>query len=169
MCYCKDCQAGARALGADFALNDRGGTEIFQTVPSHIDITQGQDHLACLRLSPNGLMRWYAACCDTPMFNTLATPKLVFSGVATANLRGDLNDLGPVIAVNKGECATPGAEIKNYGYLRAGWNIMKRNLAAKLRGDCKTPFFDDTGGPVVTPRVLSLEERKAATLDHLTG
>ena len=163
VCYCKDCQAGAHALGAEFVLNDRGGTDIFQSIPSVIDIQQGQEHLACLRLSPKGLMRWYAGCCDTPLFNTLATPKLTFSGIVTANLSGETEALGPVIAVNKGECATPGDAIRSFGFLNAGWQIIKRNLAAKLRGDRKTPFFTDDGAPVVSPRVLTLDERKAAT------
>ena len=169
VCYCKDCQAAAHALGAEFVLNDRGGSDIFQTIPSLIDIQKGQEHLACMRLSPKGLMRWYADCCDTPMFNCLSSTKLVFAGVPTASLSGDTSALGPIVAVNKGECAAPGPEIKSYGFLRAAWHIMKRNLVAKLRGDRKTPFFDDAGNPVVTPRVLSLEERKAATPDHSTG
>lgn len=163
VCYCKDCQAGAHVLGADHVMNERGGTDIFQTVPSHIEITQGQDHLACLRLSPKGLMRWYADCCDTPMFNTLPTPKLVFAGVVNANLQGETAALGPVVAVNKGDCAAPGEPIKDRGFWNAGWQIMKRNLAAKLRRDRKTAFFDASGQSVVSPRVLTLEERQAAT------
>lgn len=168
-CYCKDCQAGAHALGARDVLNERGGTDIFQTIPSLIDIQKGQDHLACMRLSPKGLMRWYADCCNTPMFNCLSSTRLSFAGVATANLSGDTSALGPVVAVKKGDCASPGEVIRSYGFLRAASHIMKRNLAAKLRRDRKTPFFDHTGNPVVTPRILSLEERKAATPDHSTG
>lgn len=169
VCYCKDCQAAAHALGADFVLNERGGTDIFQTVPSLIDIQKGQEHLACLRLSPKGLLRWYAGCCDTPLFNTLPSPKLTFSGIVTANLSGGTEALGPEIAVNKGDCAKPGDAIRSFGFLTAGWQIIKRNFAAKLRRDRKTPFFDATGQPVVAPRVLTLEERKAATPDHSTG
>lgn len=165
VCYCKDCQAGAHALKADHVLNSRAGTDIFQTVPSLVDIQTGKEHLACMRLSPKGLMRWYAGCCDTPLFNTLSSPGLTFVGIATSNLQGNKDALGPVIAVNKGECATPGDPIKSYGFLSAGWQIMKRNLSAKLRRDKATPFFDASGHPVVTPRVLTLEERKAATPD----
>lgn len=165
VCYCKDCQAGAHALGADFVLDDRGGTDIFQTLPSHVDIQQGRDHLACLRLSPKGLMRWYADCCNTPLFNTLSTPGLSFVGIATANLTGDTEALGPVVAVNKGDCAAPGEAIASYGYMAAGWQILKRNLKAKLRRDRRTPFFDSAGAPVVVPRILTLEERRAATPD----
>ena len=163
VCYCRDCQAAAHALGAEFALNDRGGTDIFQTLPSHIDIRHGQDHLACLRLSPKGLMRWYADCCDTPLFNALPSPTFRFVGVSTAILAGDGAPLGPVIAVNKGDCATPGPEIASHGYMSAGWQILKRHLKAKLRRDRKTPFFDTSGAPVVSPRILTREERKAAT------
>jgi hypothetical protein len=43
-------------------------------------------HLRLMRLSEKGLLRWYAGCCDTPLFNTMATPKVPFVGVLTDRL-----------------------------------------------------------------------------------
>ena len=168
LCYCKDCQAGAHHLNATHVLDEFGGTDIFQTVPSQVEITQGQDKLACFRLSPKGLVRWYAACCNTPMFNTLDSPKLCFVGIATAVIEGEEYKplIGPLIAVNSAENAHGAPDdFKSYGYMKAGLHILKRNFAAKLRGNRTSLFFDGDGSPIVTPRILTLEERKAATPD----
>jgi hypothetical protein len=88
-CYCKDCQAGAHALGAADTLMSRGGTDIFQTTPAGVEITKGAGHLAAFRLSPRGLIRCYAACCDTPVFNTLGSTKLSFVGLFVNTMQGD--------------------------------------------------------------------------------
>ncbi len=162
-CYCKDCQAGAKALGAEDTLMARGGTDIFQTVPAGITFTKGADKLAAIRLSPRGLIRWYASCCNTPVFNTMGHQKLSFVGLFVNTMQCD--DVGRVIAVNSVEGAQPGpVALKNYGFNKAGFNVLARHFGSMLRGEAKAgPFFDAEGQPVVTPRVLSKEERKAAT------
>lgn len=166
-CYCKDCQAGAKALGAEDTMMPRGGTDIFQTVPSAVEITKGHANLAAIRLSPNGLVRYYASCCNTPMFNTLGAPRLSFVGLFVNTMQGDAVDkaIGKVIAVNSAECAQPGAgALKSYGFNKAGFNVLARHFGGMMRGATKTgPFFDDQGQPMVTPRVLSKEERQAVT------
>ncbi|MGR3714827.1 MAG: DUF6151 family protein [Shimia sp.] len=166
-CYCKDCQAAAHAIGAEDTLMARGGTDIFQTLSVDLEITKGADKLAAFRLSPKGLMRYYASCCDTPVFNTLGHTKLAFIGVLVDAMQGSEVDktVGKVIAVNAVDAAQPGAEpLKAYGFNKAGFNILARHFGALLRGDAKkSPLFDRDGQPVVVPRVLSKEERKAAT------
>ncbi|SFK52816.1 DUF6151 family protein [Shimia haliotis] len=166
-CYCKDCQAGAKALGAEDTLMPRGGTDIFQTLPASVEITKGEAHLAALRLSPRGLIRWYASCCDTPVFNTLGTQKLSFVGLFVNTMQGDAVDktVGKVIAVNSAETAAPGVGVlKSYGFNKAGFHVLARHFGAMLRGDAKTgPFFDAEGAPTVTPRVLTKDERRVAT------
>ena len=82
VCYCVDCQCFARYLDrADEVLDDNGGTAIFQLSAGKVEITKGQEHLACMRLSPNGLMRWYARCCNSPVANTLESTALPFAGM----------------------------------------------------------------------------------------
>ncbi len=171
VCYCKDCQAGAGALDASDVLMSRGGAELFQTIPARLEITQGGDKLACLRLSPKGLMRWYASCCDTPMFNTMGSPKLRFVGVLVPAIKPDDRDhLGPVISIANTGGAAPGAEpLKDRGLLRAVFNILARHFGAILRGSNSTPFFGQDGAAVVAPKVLSLAERQAVTPDHSAG
>ena len=41
---------------------------------------QGQHRIVGLRLTPKGLFRWYASCCNTPVGNTL-TPAIPFVGI----------------------------------------------------------------------------------------
>lgn len=167
MCYCKDCQAFARFLGAEEILKPRGGSDIFHTIPARFEIEQGQQHLACLRLSPKGTLRWYASCCDTPICNTLSGKWLEFLGVLTPTLVGDDvgEALGPVIAVVNVDSAQPGpGTLRNRGFARAAWAVIRRHFGAKLSGrGGQTPFFGMEGTPVVVPRVLTLEERRAAT------
>ncbi|GAA6179305.1 hypothetical protein NBRC116594_07430 [Shimia sp. NS0008-38b] len=166
-CHCKDCQAGAHVLGAQDQLLPRGGSDLFQTIPANLEITEGAEHLACFRLSPKGLMRWYASCCDTPMFNTLGHNKLAFVGVLVPVMqgRGIEKVIGKTIAVAHTKDAPIGAKpLKEFGFNRAGFNILARHFGALMRGQSKeNPLFDETGSPVVVPRVLSKEERRAAT------
>lgn len=71
VCYCDDCQAFARFLERPDILDSLGGTDIFQMAVSRLRITQGESELRCMRLSPKGLIRWYTACCKTPVGNTV--------------------------------------------------------------------------------------------------
>ena len=70
VCYCADCQAFAHFLNRNEILDKLGGTNILQTIPKNVTFTEGTENLACMRLTPNGLLRWYAACCNTPIGNT---------------------------------------------------------------------------------------------------
>ncbi len=164
-CYCKDCQTAARALGRSDLLGARGGTAIYQTTPAHIAITEGAEQLACLRLSRKGLMRWYADCCNTPLFNTLAHAKLCFAGVLLHTVAPDARGaLGPLTAATFTESAAgDGPPVRKHGFAKTGYNIVRRHLRAKLGGAASmAPFFDAQGAPTCTPRILTLEERNAA-------
>ncbi len=172
-CYCDDCQAFARFLGrADTVLDPCGGTDVFQTSPARVAFGCGADRLACVRLTPKGLLRWYADCCRTPIGNTPARPGLPFVGLVHACL-GAATDgtprdavLGPVrgqvfLRFARGDVRTLGP-VKG-GVLRHVPRVAKVIVGARLRGDHKrTPFFDPaTGAPAVTPLVLGEAERAA--------
>lgn len=76
VCLCDDCQAYAHFLGqAGKILDANGGTDISPFPPSHIQLTHGGENLRCMRLSPKGMDRWYAGCCNTPIGNTLQSKK----------------------------------------------------------------------------------------------
>ena len=163
VCYCKDCRAFANHLGKDDMLLDFGGTRILQTRPDHVEFVEGFEYLKVLRLGPNGLMRWYASCCDTPIGATLASGKIPFLGI-TAGTAANVDALGRVegLGFTKEAIGAP-ADLKDRGLP----NIMRKFIRRTIRGLIKgarrrNPFFKD-GVPVVEPVVLTKEERDAAT------
>ncbi|MCY3819298.1 MAG: DUF6151 family protein [Gammaproteobacteria bacterium] len=170
VCYCDDCQAFAHHLGrADTVLDDYGGTSIVQVSPSRLTITEGDQHLACVRLTGRNLLRWYAACCGTPIGNTPGSYKLHFLGLIHVFL--DLSELeapvdkmlGPVRARAFKKFATGDASVifampeGGLPFLIGG---VRRILGALLTGAYRvTPFFDGSGKPVAAPQRLSGEEK----------
>jgi hypothetical protein len=109
VCHCADCATFAEALDRSDALDQEGGSHIFQTAPAWVSIEEGHEQLRCLRLSPKGLHRWYAGCCHTLIGNTLG-PKSPFVGLLTdfmAPGEGKSVDdvLGPVRAAVNGKAA----------------------------------------------------------------
>ena len=80
VCYCDDCQAYAHHLGRTDLLDPQGGSDIVQVAPASLSFDLGADRIVGLRLSPKGLYRWYASCCNTPLGNTLG-PGLPFVGI----------------------------------------------------------------------------------------
>jgi hypothetical protein len=168
VCYCKDCQAYARFLGLPEAMLDRaGGTEIIATVPRDVRFTAGADQIACMSLSEQGLLRWYARCCRTAIGNTPRDPKISYVGLVRACLSGDEAALtqafGPCrIALNtksaRGDVAsTPVAMV--FAVLRIMRNMIGSRIGGKYR---QNPFFEaGSAEPVVAPRILTVEERRA--------
>ena len=81
-CYCADCQTAARLCPEpDALLGPAGGTDIWQTTPDRLTLVRGAEHLEIRRLSPKGLCRWTATCCETPLFNTLERLGFPFVGL----------------------------------------------------------------------------------------
>ena len=170
ICYCDDCQAFAHHLGyADTVLDDYGGTSIFQVSPSRLTITAGAQHLACVRLTGRNLLRWYAACCGTPIGNTPGSYKMHFLGLIHTFL--DLSGLeepvgkvfGPIRSRAFKKFATGDRSViiampeKGLPFLLGG---IRRILGALLSGAYKvTPFFDSSGKPIAAPQPLSQQER----------
>jgi hypothetical protein len=170
VCYCKDCQAFARFLGrADEVLDLHGGTDIVAMHPQHVALTQGLDALACVSLSPRGLLRWYASCCRTPIGNTSRNPKTAYAGLVHTCLEGAgvpiERSFGAVgMRLNTASASSPVPE-RSRAALRTMTRIVGTLLGARIDGSHKrTPFFDAASGqPVVAPQVLTLAERAALT------
>lgn len=55
VCYCADCQAFVRFLKRGDLLDVHGGTDIVQTAPANLEITEGRNQIRCVRLSAKGL------------------------------------------------------------------------------------------------------------------
>lgn len=165
-CYCRDCQAFARHLGRDDITDANGGTDIVPMPPSDIRFDGGTDRLACLSLSPKGLLRWYAACCMTPVANLPRDPGLHYAGVVTACIAAPEADIAAKAGargrvVLAGKQGTPPVAGTPVALALGGASIFAHILMAKLRGRRASPFFDAGGAPVRAPEVLTLEQRRA--------
>ena len=165
VCYCRDCQAFAHFLGrADEILDAAGGTEVLQTIPAHVTFTAGIDTLACMRLSPHGLLRWYASCCNTPIGTTLPNFRMSFVGLIHNCLHGageSLTAFGPVRMRVNIQGAKQAVKSSSLGMMSGMLRILAMVTRARIDGSYqRTAFFHvDTGDPVVTPKVLSRDER----------
>jgi hypothetical protein len=154
VCYCDDCQAYAHQLGRADLLNAKGGSDIVQLAPAALTFTEGQDRIAGLRLTPKGLHRWYASCCNTPVGN----PVQSFDAPRVDDVFG-----APVGEIF-GKCAVgeppPGStRFSPTLFLRA----IGKVIGWRLRG--KTwphPFFaHDTRAPIYPVAVISRDRREA--------
>ena len=164
-CYCEDCQAFARFLDADI-LDARGGCEAIQTLPKDVTFEKGLEHLACVRLSETGLLRWYASCCMTAIGNTPATSKLPFVGLARACLERSATSVdksfGPVRFCMFTSGAQGQSKPEPFGRSGAALWFIRNRLRARFTGGFRiNPFFDmATDQPISPPRVLSPAERE---------
>jgi hypothetical protein len=163
VCYCQDCQAFARFLGpAHQVLDAQGGSDVIQLAPHRIKITQGASHLAVMRLSDKGMLRWYAGCCRTPVGNTLNGRNMPFTGLLAQCL--DTAPLDAAFGPVRGSVNTASAigEPKPQAFGMAGslLRILGMVAGSRLSGRYKdTPFFTASGAPLAEPSVLSDEER----------
>ncbi len=174
ICYCKDCQSFAHFLNKrKETLDEQGGTDIVPVLPRSIVFTKGQDALKCMRLSPQGLLRWYAGCCNTPIGNTSANYKFAYVGVVHNCIEtGDRaldQSFGPVrLRISPQSAKNPVSE-KSKGTIIAMCKLIGLLLRERISGAYKhSPFFVAiTGRPIATPVVLTLEERQALLLNSL--
>jgi hypothetical protein len=160
VCYCRDCQAYAESLGEPGKILDaNGGTDVVASLQSHVRFTDDIEQLACLSLTERGLLRWYAACCGTPIANTPRDPKISYVGIIHTALDRDASHLDstfgpPQLATNvdtaRGAVASSGVRT-----LTATLRIIARIVQARIDGSWRrSPFFGSDFRPVVKPRVL---------------
>lgn len=168
VCYCDDCRAFVRFLARGELLDAHGGSPIVLTAPADVTFSEGRDRIRGVRLSPKGLHRWYAACCNTPLANTVgpAWPFLSLNG-AVVDGGTDAMDraFGPPRSLVYGALALGGApegasrSVPPALLARAARLVVAWKLSGK---GSPTPFFDpETKAPVSAPKVLTREERAA--------
>jgi len=166
VCYCNDCQAYAHFLGkAGDILDELGGTDVVATLPKYVTFTQGLESLACMSLTRNGMLRWYASCCNTPIGNTPRNFKVAHVGLIHACLRDPSKTLeasfGPVRMRVNTKSAKGKPRSMPISMIASLLRFASSMLRARLDGSYKiTPFFDpDRGTPVISPKVLTNTER----------
>ncbi|MCB1364527.1 MAG: hypothetical protein KDK02_10415 [Rhodobacteraceae bacterium] len=158
VCYCRDCRAAELWLGRPDPAP--GPVDVFQTTPDMIRFQSGTDRLGLLRLSPKGLMRWYATCCNAPLFNTLASPRLPFAALHVARLDSP-ESVGPVRVHSF--VPRPGGRSAHRGWGRMILRLVTGMGGARLSGRWRrTPFFDpDSGAPVAEATIPDKAARAA--------
>lgn len=167
-CYCRDCQTYAHLLGrAGQVLDPIGGTDVVATPANNVAISAGREHLACVSLSPRGLLRWYAACCGTPIANTPRDWKVPYVGLVHTCLRQPdaLERSFPRAELRVNTKGAHGAVPQDTGlagklrFLRMAVRLTGMRLSGAYRA---TPLFSATGEPVTAPRVAGRDEVEAA-------
>lgn len=164
ICYCRDCQTYAHALGGARAILDAdGGSDVAPTVQHAIRITQGHDAIACLSLTDNGLLRWHSRCCNTPLGNTGRNPRLAYIGLLHTCLERSAGNLdavfGPASVHVNTQWATRKIATRPLATMAFIARLAPQILKARISGNYKrSPFFDENGRPVVSVRVLARAE-----------
>ena len=168
VCYCDDCQAFLHHLGRADLLDVHGGTDIVQVAPGSYSLDRGFVAVASVWLTPKGLFRWYASCCQTPLGNTL-TPSIPFIGIARELFRDtretkERDAIFGKAGTNAGKFAVgdPPGVSRNLDVLLVA-RMFKLIVGWKLRGKAwPNPFFDrETGAPRREPTTLTPAEREA--------
>lgn len=165
VCYCDDCQAFAHWLGRADLLDAHGGTDVVQFAPAAFTIDKGHEEIACMRLGPKGVFRFYARCCNTPVGNTVK-PSIPFIGQPVQVFAGQDPDrrFGPPagrimarFAIGKPANATQG--IGPWLMVTAVAKVLWWRLTA---GAAPHPLMNrDTGEPLYSVTILSRQERDA--------
>lgn len=168
VCYCDDCQTYLHYLGKSNLADSAGGSEIIPVYPTNFKILQGQELLSCVRLSPQGLFRWYTSCCKTPVGNLMAH----FPWIGTYNRIYTVQDphfveksLGKIKSRIQGKFARgtkPKGTSDKMG-IKDAMAVVPFILKGFLTGKAKgSPLFENDGTtPIIKPTILSLEERNA--------
>lgn len=164
-CYCSDCRAFARHIGAIDTHDEFGGIDVYQTLPGRVHFTSGREHLRALQLSSGALLRFYAGCCGTQFGNMLPNDKIRFMGLPLPCFADqDAREaMGPNLMVHKAKEAPNGnAPEQSYGFSTARNRAFMRHLASMLfLAPRQFPFFEN-GKPIAEPYVLSPAEHDAA-------
>ncbi len=167
VCYCTDCQYFATHLGAgQRVLNAAGGTPLFQSRCARMHLRRGRDRLACVHLTKKPTLRWYAACCSTPMFNTYENGRVPYVTTLTANCDRERRNelLGPAIGhLFTNEAVSDLGNVHRMSLATLMLRFFRRMIKDVVSGDRRrSALFDATTlEPIAKPNRLA--DRRDAT------
>ena len=166
VCHCSDCQAFARFCHAEESiLGKAGGTALYQSRCARLTIASGKDRLACIHLTDKPTLRWYAACCDTPMFNSFANGRIPYVTTLLANCepaaRAKLGEPTGHLFLSDATGAVD--DLKPLAMATLIRHFLWRMMKDWISGDrLRNPLFDpQTLAPIAPPRRLTQQERAA--------
>ncbi|MDO6733718.1 DUF6151 family protein [Octadecabacter sp. 1_MG-2023] len=154
-CYCADCRQAA--VWAGDVTPTPNGIHYYQTTPDRIDFATGLASLRVFKWKKGRLLRWYAPCCGSPMFNTLDSPKWAFASINTERFSTP-DALGPAVAF--AFKPMPNGKSKTKGFVGFIAGFARRTIWARISGAWRnTPFFDATGETITSIKQLTAQER----------
>ncbi|WP_297766553.1 DUF6151 family protein [uncultured Muriicola sp.] len=162
-CLCCDCQSFTSHLNnKEKILDEHGGSELLQTYPAFMEITEGQDKIACVQLRNKGLYRWHTTCCNMPLANTMSSSKVPFVGVSVKLMQFDneqekMEILGPVTMKAFGKYSI--GEMPKDAHPKFPISYMPKILGFMLKGMFKKKnnpsHFFNGNKPITKVNVLS--------------
>lgn len=173
-CYCKDCRAFATFLAVPGVLDASGGVDIVAAAPASVRFSAGREQVVCMSLSPKGLLRWYAACCRTPLAATPRDAGLPYVGMVSACFDATPAEVDAALGrrdriVLNTRSATGPVRSTPFAFALGGLRILAGILGARLRREHISPFFDADGRPLREPTVISREARAALERGAASG
>ena len=166
VCCCDDCQNFVRYLKQQAnALDQFGGTKIYQTSQSQLTIQKGRDQLQCMRLTKKGTLRWYAGCCNTPIGNTI-NASMPFIGVIHSffDVKDQADNLGSVRAYVQTQHAIGQPDYPHSAEkfpIGITLRIIRKMLVWKIRGMHKPTVFFNANGESVSEPIIAEDSIQA--------
>jgi len=167
ICHCTDCQDLTRHLGqAARVLDAHGGSALYQSRCAAMTILSGRDRLACVHMTDKPTLRWYAACCGMPLFNTYANGRIPYITTQLAACDPAKRDrlTGPPLGhlfTADGSGDTAALPKMSMGRLmRRFFPRMIRDMLSGDRRRCEL-FDPETFEPIAVPYRMTAEERQA--------
>jgi len=162
-CLCCDCQNFASHLNNQKnILDEHGGSDLLQTYPQFMTITQGKEKIYGVQLANKGLFRWYTACCNMPLANTMNSSTVPFVGVTVTLMKFSSEQekrqtLGPITMKAFGKYAI--GEMPKDAHARFPISYIPKILGFMLKGifgkkSSPSPFFNGKE-PITKIDVLS--------------
>ena len=166
VCHCSDCRDLVRYLGKEArVLDDNGGTALYQSRCARMQFERGRDKLAALHMTDAPTLRWYASCCNTPLFNTYRNGRIPYLTTLLANCgphgRKRLGEPLGHLFLDEARGDTSGLTPLSMSQLMR--RFFRRMIKDILSGDRRrSELFDSkTLEPIAVPRHLTDAERAA--------
>lgn len=154
-CFCNSCRSAELHLGQPDPRP--GAVQVYHTLPQNIEITAGSAEIVNFRFNAKGAVRWYAACCRTPLFVTAATRRFPFVSMSVARVT-DPKGLGPVTA--QAFVAKPNGKTGHSGVPRFVGGTLLRMTGAYLTGGWRrNPLFAPDGAPRAPFNILTADQK----------
>ncbi len=157
VCHCTDCQAFAQRFdAADRVFGDHAGTLLYQSRCARMRVESGLGELRCLHLTDKPTLRWYAQCCDTPLFNSFKNGTIPYVTTLVGNCdaveRGRLlgEPIGHLFVDDDPTCTEPVRRMSMNALMR---RFFVRMVKDTISGDRRrSALFDpQTLEPIAAP------------------